>query len=87
LRVRPEQRPKWGRKSDIQAMYRAARVLRDQGVDVVVDHVIPLNGELVCGLHVWNNLQHLTRSENSAKGSRFDPDNHDEPCQWPAVPR
>lgn len=36
-----------------------------------VDHVIPLKGELVSGLHVHNNLQYLTPEENIRKSNSF----------------
>lgn len=34
-----------------------------------VDHIIPLNAEDACGLHVEHNLQYLTAEENWRKGN------------------
>jgi len=67
--------PKWltlGQKAQIRSMYLAARQLtKTTGVKHVVDHVIPLQSDFVCGLHVPWNLQILTHIDNSVKGNRL----------------
>ncbi len=38
---------------------------------MVVDHIIPLQGEIISGFHVLENLQYLTPEENARKGNKF----------------
>ena len=57
--------PAWSETVQIKLFY----LNRPDGYDV--DHIYPLQGELVSGLHVIGNLQYLTRLENRRKGNKF----------------
>jgi len=67
--------PHWLTKEDlkqIELIYIKARQLTvDTGVKHHVDHIIPLQGENVSGLHVIQNLQIITASENCSKGNKY----------------
>jgi hypothetical protein len=48
--------------------------LRTGGMTWAVDHIVPLNSKLVCGLHVHDNLRVIPHLSNISKGNRFWPD-------------
>lgn len=59
--------PKWADLGVIKEIYRTC----PEGYHV--DHVIPLQHPLVCGLHCEFNLQHLSAHENLSKGNKYEP--------------
>lgn len=63
--------PPWADRDKINAIYAEAAALRAIGVDVDVDHIVPLKGRDVSGLHVHFNLQLMLSTENKSKGNRF----------------
>ena len=65
--------PSWADQSRIRVVYEcAAQMSAELGVLMEVDHVLPLQGEKVSGLHVHNNLQLLTASRNRSKGNKYE---------------
>ena len=67
--------PSWANDQLITAYYVEAKRLEElTGIQFHVDHIIPLQGELVSGLHVETNLQLLPANENIGKSNRFAPE-------------
>lgn len=63
--------PSWADLDKIKVLYEKAKWLESlTGLKYHVDHIIPLQGENVCGLHCWNNLQILEQSVNCSKGNK-----------------
>lgn len=67
--------PKWlnkEQKLEIRMRYKIALELsRTTGTPYAVDHIIPINGETVCGLHVPWNLRVITQDENLKKSNKL----------------
>lgn len=69
--------PKWLTKSnwiEIKWAYKIARQLtKETGISYTVDHIIPLQGKEISGLHCPQNLQVIPARENESKGNKFKP--------------
>ena len=64
--------PAWANKEAIDFVYYAAKVIEEvYGTKWHVDHIVPLKGKNVCGLHVHNNLQLLTPEQNLSKSNTY----------------
>lgn len=64
--------PAWADFKAIRAVYRACMKLTDEtGQRHEVDHIVPLRGRNVCGLHVEHNLRIVTLRDNRVKGNKL----------------
>lgn len=75
--AKAQRTPAWLTSFDfvkIECLYQlAAMRTRESGFAWHVDHVIPLRGKLVSGLHVPDNLKVIPASENRVKKNKFTP--------------
>lgn len=64
--------PPWANLAKIEEFYEQAQILsKETGIKHSVDHIIPLKGELVSGLHVETNLRVIPLTENLSKKNKF----------------
>ena len=65
--------PLWVDLKEIEKIYlKASYLTKEIGVQYDVDHIIPLQGKKVSGLHIESNLQVITHVANMKKGNRFE---------------
>ena len=72
--AKDKRKPNWlnaGQLFEIQSIYEYCSALRFVGLDYHVDHIVPLRGKTVSGLHVPWNLQVIPGIENTRKGNSF----------------
>ena len=69
--LKEPQKPKWCNPLLIKRIYKKMIDLREEGYNVSVDHIIPLNGRVVCGLHIETNLRVIDLGDNKSKGNKF----------------
>jgi excisionase family DNA binding protein len=70
-RQRRQATPAWADRIAIAGLYREARRKSNGKVKYHVDHIVPLQGVNVCGLHVHYNLRVIPAVDNVRKSNTF----------------
>lgn len=71
--AKTNQTPSWFDFDLVEVQYKiAARISEITGIQHHVDHVYPLRGKLVSGLHVQGNLRVIAYDANIAKSNHFE---------------
>lgn len=65
--------PCWYDQAKAREIYELAAEFREAGFKVDVDHIVPLQGELVSGLHWHGNLRVCLAGHNRGKRNRMSP--------------
>ena len=64
--------PVWADSGEINKIYKiAADISKETGIPYHVDHIVPLQGKYVSGLHVSYNLQLIPAKDNLSKGNKW----------------
>lgn len=65
--------PKWADLKKIRQMYKLKKFMQiGNPIRLHIDHIYPLRGEKVCGLHVHYNLQIIPAKQNLIKGNEYE---------------
>jgi hypothetical protein len=59
--------PRWADEQKIE------EIIKNCPYDLEIEHEFPLQGQLISGLHVHNNLSYLPAKENASKHNNFTP--------------
>ena len=72
---RNKQKPLWRDINKIREIYdECKRITKESGILHHVDHIVPLRGQNVSGLHVHQNLRIITADENQRKKNKLLPE-------------
>jgi len=73
--------PQWRNTFFLREAYALAKLrTKMTGITWEVDHIVPLQSDLVCGLHVEHNVQVIPKEMNKIKSNKYWPHMPEEVC-------